>query len=213
MTHGPLRTVEDRLRSLIIGGDFQPSSWIREEALASKLGVSRTPIREACARLSTTGLLEHIPRRGFRLPKLDVAELQDVYPVVVALEVTAIEMIDSENTKLAERLSELNFNLQSPPSSTQEFAKMDYSWHHELVAASGNRILTKHFAMLYAQIARFIHFYWTQPCVESSRREHQQIADAVRQGDAELAIALLKSHRRIGLERICKLIAEKTGDS
>lgn len=197
--------LEHQLRQLVITNEFEPLSWIREEAVAERLGVSRTPLREACARLSSQGLLERIPRRGYRLPDLGIEDLNNVYPVLVALEEFAIRSMPLPVKALKEKLSALNFDLNSPADDSA-FAITDYQWHCELVSATSNPVLIEHFVMLYARIARFIHFYWTVPNVEASFHEHQMIANSLADGDIELASALLKSHRRKGLQRIRSLI-------
>ncbi len=199
-------SAESRLQSLIVSCDLGASEWIREDAIAKRLGVSRTPIREACARLSSKGLLEHVPRRGYRLPPLSSHDLNEIYPVLVELEVLSIRQRSLGPGGVAAKLRSLNFDPLRPPKDTAAFAAVDFAWHDGLVAGSGNRVLVTHFRMLYTRVSRYIHYYWTEPDPQTSADEHDQIARAIERDDTDLAIALLRTHRRCGLERIQRLI-------
>ena len=81
------------LRREILGGRIAPDSWVREEDRAERLGVSRTPLREALVELCRQGLLERIPHRGFHCPPLTWDEVKHVYPVLTSLEQLAIRSI------------------------------------------------------------------------------------------------------------------------
>ena len=77
------------LRTRIIAADWGPGHFLREKEISGKLGVSRTPVREALGRLAADGFLERIPHRGFKVPEKSVSDLFDLYPILAALEVLA----------------------------------------------------------------------------------------------------------------------------
>ena len=68
--------VQREMTGAIVTGRIQPGEWLREETLAERFGFSRTPVREACSRLARDGLIERVPRRGYRAFALDVRELE-----------------------------------------------------------------------------------------------------------------------------------------
>ena len=77
------------LRDRILSGGWEEGRFIREQDISDKLGVSRTPVREALGRLASEGFLERIPHRGFRLPAQSATDLLDLYPILASLEVLA----------------------------------------------------------------------------------------------------------------------------
>ena len=81
-----------RLRSLIYDGDLAPGEKLAEQDLCDRFGVSRTPLREALKVLAGEGLVEIIPNRGARVAKLTIADLDEAFPVMGALEALAGEL-------------------------------------------------------------------------------------------------------------------------
>ena len=71
------------LKHGIIHGELAPGSRLRADELAKQLGMSRTPVREALGRLASEGFLERIPHRGFRVPEESIADLLELYPILV----------------------------------------------------------------------------------------------------------------------------------
>src|SRR5512145_2350390 len=91
LTHKPLKEeVYDALHRQIIAGKYKPGDWLRQEDIASQLGVSQTPVREALDLLVSSGLAERIPYRGVRVLKLTTEEIVDSYVLRLLLESTAV---------------------------------------------------------------------------------------------------------------------------
>ena len=83
------------IRRRILDNEYPQGHHVREQELAAELGMSRTPIREALVRLEHEGLVQLIPRHGMRVVPLPVDDLRDMYEVLTALELTAIERTGS----------------------------------------------------------------------------------------------------------------------
>src|SRR5262249_53743454 len=83
--------VYSAMRAEIATGRLRPGDPIREADVAQALGVRRTPLREACARLASECFLERVPNRGYRIPAESPRELLNLYPIVAALEVLAAQ--------------------------------------------------------------------------------------------------------------------------
>lgn len=206
--------IEDALRRSIISGAIRPQTWLREEALAREFGVSRTPVREACARLANEGLLERVPHRGFRSYELDLRELEEVYPVLVSLELLSLRTRVDAIGPLVVDLRALNFDAAGMPTDAASFYDRDYAWHARLVRACGNSVVVDLHGTLARRIARYIHVYWSKRSEFSrSADEHELIAKAVARDDDELACALLRAHRQQGLERIRRFMARPSSDA
>src|SRR5215831_4707241 len=78
--------VSERLREMIAHGELRPGEWLRQERLASELGVSYTPIREALKQLASEGLVEHVPYRGVRVVEFTSNDVLDMYAMRITLE-------------------------------------------------------------------------------------------------------------------------------
>src|ERR1700755_940392 len=98
---GPLRQkstdkVTAALRRKVIDSELAPGSQILEQELAIMLGVSRTPLREALVRLENEGLVEIVPRHGVRIIPMSVADMKEIYQVLVSLEGAAAAALASQ---------------------------------------------------------------------------------------------------------------------
>ena len=80
------RVTAERLRAMIYSGELEPGTRVTEIALARRLGVSRTPLREAFRELTAEGLLEPMPRRGARIATLTAESIDELFPIMGALE-------------------------------------------------------------------------------------------------------------------------------
>src|SRR5512138_1286964 len=74
------------LREKILSGELPPHSWVKEQEIAAQLGVSRTPVREALARLELEGFVKSSPRRGAIVCQLELDEIDEIYEIRAALE-------------------------------------------------------------------------------------------------------------------------------
>ncbi len=205
--------VQRAVTRAIMTGAIRPGEWLREESLAERFGFSRTPIREACNRLARDGLIERVPRRGCRAFALDVRELEDVYPILLSLEILGIQQITEPVDRLADELSALNFNASEAPKDALTLFEVDNAWHRRAVAASHNKILTELHERLSVRIARYVYAYWHEHRdISRSLVEHERITEAMARDDRDLACALLRSHRLQGLESIRRFVTDLTRD-
>jgi DNA-binding GntR family transcriptional regulator len=200
---------ENAIRRRVVTGEIVPGAWLRESALARELGVSRTPVREACNRLASDGLIDWEPMRGFRSPALDPDELEAVYPVLVSLETLAVASIGEPLAALAAGLEASELSLVSRCEEVHEYYEVDRSWHRHLVAAAENPVLLEMHTRLAERLSRYMYTYWRRRTdVDRSEFEHGQIAEAFQRDDRQLASALLRSHRLSGLKRIRKFVTD-----
>ncbi|MDY6306197.1 MAG: GntR family transcriptional regulator, partial [Oribacterium sp.] len=144
----PLRDlVFNTLRQAILKGELKPGERLMEIQLAEKLGVSRTPIREAIRKLELEGLVIMIPRRGAEVARISQRSLQDVLEVRGALEELATDLAcqritDEELQKLQD--AENHFKeVVAAGASEMEIAEADEAYHDIIYAASGNTKLVQ----------------------------------------------------------------------
>jgi len=141
----PLRDlVFNTLRQAILKGELKPGERLMEIQLAEKLGVSRTPIREAIRKLELEGLVLMIPRRGAEVAKISHKSLQDVLEVRGALEELATDLACQRITEeqlIALREAENHFKAVVEKGSEMEIAEADEAYHDIIYHATGNKRL------------------------------------------------------------------------
>ncbi|SFR62194.1 GntR family transcriptional regulator [Anaeromicropila populeti] len=155
----PLRDVVfQTLRQAILKGELKPGERLMEIKLAKRLGVSRTPIREAIRMLELEGLVVMIPRRGAAVAKITKKDLEDVLEVRCALEELAVslacERINEDGIlKLEDALSEFELAIQH--GDVTSLAEKDVAFHDIIFESTGNARLIQLLNNLREQMYRY----------------------------------------------------------
>jgi DNA-binding GntR family transcriptional regulator len=125
-----------------------PGARLRETDLADRLGISRTPVREAIRQLEADGLVIHLPRQGATVRSLDYAEVIELYEMRAVLEGTAARLAAraASSVELAE-LAALHADLAAAPAGAQA-RELNRQFHRTLLDAAKNRFLLKAMAAL-----------------------------------------------------------------
>jgi DNA-binding GntR family transcriptional regulator len=149
--------VAARIRDMIIQDQLVPGEWIREQAIADKLSVSRTPLREALKLLDLEGLIQLLPNRGAVVTELTVEEVKEKLEVLAVLESLAGKLACRKGTdlELAE-IRALHYEMLACFSRENrlEYFKLNQRIHLAIVAASGNKTLIETHARINAQLYR-----------------------------------------------------------
>ncbi|MBQ3061485.1 MAG: GntR family transcriptional regulator [Lachnospiraceae bacterium] len=195
----PLRDVVfNTLRQEILTGNLKPGEHLREIALANKIGVSRTPVREAIRMLELEGLVKMIPRRGALVADISQKELRDVLEVRNALEQLAIELACERITK--EQIDELKVNVAEFKRVTRtkdvtKLAQIDVEFHDIIFNATDNRRLIQMLNNLREQMYRFRFEYLKDSDVyEGLIEEHIQVIKNLEDRDVENARKNISYH-------------------
>ena len=149
--------VAARLRDMIIQDQLVPGEWIREQAIADRLSVSRTPLREALKLLDLEGLIQLVPNRGAVVTELTVEEVKEKLEVLAVLESLAGKLAcrNATDSELAE-IRALHYEMLACFSRENrlEYFKLNQRIHLAIVAASGNKTLIETHARINAQLYR-----------------------------------------------------------
>ncbi len=195
----PLRDVVfNTLRKAILTGQLKPGDRLMEVHLAKRLGVSRTPIREAIHKLEQEGLVTMIPRRGAEVARITERSLQDVLEVRRALDALSVELACERIT--AEQIGELTkaceqFEQATHSGDTAAVAKADVAYHDIIVKAAGNRRLQQLVNNLAEQMYRYRFVYLKDISQhEMLVKEHQEILQYIRKRDKEGASQAARKH-------------------
>ncbi len=195
----PLRDVVfNTLRKAILTGQLRPGERLMEVHLANKLGVSRTPIREAIRKLELEGLVIMIPRRGAEVAQITEKSLKDVLEVRRALDALSVELACERITQeeleaLKEAATEFEEATRGKDASV--IAKADVQFHDIIVQATGNRRLQQLVNNLAEQMYRYRFVYIKDDSQhEKLIAEHKEILESIMERNKERASAAAKLH-------------------
>lgn len=193
----PLRP-EDRLREAIITGRLQPNERLIESDLAGSLGVSRTVIRTALARLEHEGLVEHERHRGARVRLVQEGEAVEILEARAVLEGLAARLAAQRaGRREAGELKAIVKGMARLRKAGDLLGVSDQNaaLHRRIVEISGHATTARLIAALNSQMVRFQYRTILLPGrSEHSLAEHTAIVDAIAASDPERAEAAMRAH-------------------
>ena len=197
----PLREVIfTTLREAIIMGELKPGERLMEVQLSQKMGVSRTPVREAIRKLELEGFVNMVPRKGAEVAKLSVKDIMDVLEVRASLDGLATSLAASRITD--EEIKELKhvltqFENYVEKDNLQGVIKKDVEFHEVIYSASKNDKLIQILNNLREQVYRFRVIYLKDfSSTKEVVKEHSEIYDAIINKDSIGAREAAERHIR-----------------
>ncbi len=195
----PLRDVVfNTLRQAILRGELKPGERLMEIQLANKLGVSRTPVREAIRKLELDGLVLMIPRKGAEVAQISEKSLRDVLEVRRSLEALAVRLA-CERMSL-QGLSELKeaeqaFEEVLGQDDITVVAEADVAFHRAIYIATDNERLIQLLNNFREQMYRYrVEYLKRRECHPKLLAEHQDIIRALEEGNEDEAIRITCQH-------------------
>lgn len=205
--------VHQHLRDAILSARIPPGTVLQEVPLASSLGVSRGPLREALGDLAAEGLVTITPRRGAVVSTLTKRDFLEAYQVREALESMAVrlavpimtperfEVLEGAQRQMVRSVAANDFH---------GFFDGNVAFHEAWVEASGNAKLLDTYRRLMAQLVVYRRpSAFLRGGLDQSIREHEGIIEAARAGDAELAASLMLQHIEVPQRRLSTLSEEE----
>lgn len=177
-------------------GIYRPGTALREEEVAARLGVSRTPVREALGRLQEKGLLEAAPGRGVAVAVLSMPQIFELYAIREALEgiVARYAAHHATEAEIA-NLERINREFSEAAGDARKAARLNREFHARLYEAARNRYLRQVVEDLQENIALLPDTTFTvEGRTATAAREHNAIIMAMRKRDGEGASALAAEH-------------------
>lgn len=210
----PLRDVVfNTLREAILKGELKPGERLMELQLAAKLGVSRTPIREAIRMLEQEGLAVTIPRRGAEVAKMTEKDMNDVLQVREALDELAASIACELIT--AEELAELEeagmeFEAALRTKEIKRIAEMDMAFHDIIYHATRNPKLVNILNNLREQMYRYrVEYLKDEKNYPVLLKEHQEILSGFKEKNKELVTDSMRKHVSNQAVAVKAMIAEQ----
>ena len=190
--------IADRVRDMILDGDYEPGERLNEKELSERFGVSRTPLREALKVLSSEGWITHAPNRGATITHLSDEELAETYPLMGALEGLAGELAcQNASDREIEDIAALHRQMVDAHQARAlaEYYEINQRIHTAIFAAARNDLLAKTYAQLTgrARRARFRGTMSDQRWAQAVH-EHEQILTALQARNAKNLGDALRRH-------------------
>jgi DNA-binding GntR family transcriptional regulator len=189
-----------QIKQLILDNELPPGSFVLQEELGARLGVSRTPIREALVRLEHDGLIEVRPRRGMRVLPVSIDGMREIYEVLTVLEAQAARLaaqrgVDAATLDALESAVE-GMDRALETDDLDAWAIADGRYHETLTAASGNTRLTAMVATVTEQAYRVRRLTLRlRPKPSRSNDDHRALIAAIKAGDGQRAFEIHEHHR------------------
>jgi DNA-binding GntR family transcriptional regulator len=194
----------DVLHEKIISGVYKPGDWLRQEDIATQLGVSMTPVREGLDLLVSAGLAERVPYRGVRVREMSTKDIVEAYGMRLLLEAIiaqeAAKNITREQVSGLERTLEETRKHQSLKDVSID-RKSSREFHAAIAAATKNDLLIKLYEvvsnafpdwLLYEALFRYPEM--TNDSMRNTYREHVAMVSAIKKGDVEKAMQASIDH-------------------
>lgn len=191
--------VQREIERRIVAGELAPGAKLNEAELASAMGISRGPVREAFRALEQAGLVQTEKNRGVFVRLVSLEEANEIYEVRAALE-SQIGRLAAERAKPAqlERMRAIvkRMHAAGRKRDPDAYFPLNIEFHELLAEAAGNRSLAAH----YRRVVNELNLYRREAIqrnldvIPVSTREHEAVVDAIAKGDAALAARLLYDH-------------------
>ena len=201
------------LKRLIMTNQISAGSQILESEAAERLGMSRTPVREAMIRLEQEGIVELRSRHAIRVLPLSASDMQEIYEVLTALESTAAAIVasrglsDEELQRLRDAVNEMDRALAK--DDLLRWSQADETFHLLLVDLSGNSRIRTFVGQVWEQSnrARLLTLR-LRPKPVDSNKDHAALVDAIARRDPTTAKKVHEAHRRRAGAMLTALLAE-----
>ena len=206
--------VVDAVRNMVFAGELMGGQRIPEKLICQKLSISRTPLREALKVLASEGLITLLPNRGSRVNRLKAKDVENMFPVMGALESLAGELACKKiSDAQIDEVRALHYQMSANHKNGNliNYFDLNQRIHAAIMAATKNTILCELYALLAGRIrmaryrANFSQKRWDQ-----AMAEHEEILDALSTRDSIRLTRMLSEHLKKTCETVKSVIeAEK----
>lgn len=196
------RAIEDE----ILSGRLLPGTKLDERLWADRLGISRTPVREAIRELSSQGMVDAPPRQQARVRKVEGAELAELFEALIGLETLVAELAarrisHAEITALLALQDELKTAMKE--GNAPEFQNLNVRFHFVIAQASMNKTLLQTLEMVRLRVSPYRSWLFEKlDRMPHSIEEHDKIIEALKARDSVLVRRLMREHEMIDSDRL-----------
>jgi len=199
--------VYNQIKQLILCNEIMPGQKLHHQELSERLGVSRTPVREALTRLVQEGYVSFLPNRGFTCKEIRIQEAEELYDLREALEAFAVEKAIAKLTQasldqLRKKMSSYGRDVQK--RFTRERLVYDQDVHMQIIRLAGNETLTNTLSHVFERIVlkRRTDGLYDPARGLTAHEEHMRLLDAMQQRNVSAAVAIIREHIQAGKKNV-----------
>lgn len=199
--------VYSQIKQLILCNEFMPGQKLHHQQLSERLGVSRTPVREALTRLVQEGYVSFLPNRGFICKEIRLQEAEELYELRESLEAFAVEkavekLTDRSLEELRQRMESYGRDVKNRFS--RERLVYDQDVHLLIAGLAGNETLKNTLSPVFERIVlkRRTDGIYDPARGETAHQEHGALLAAMARRDAKAAVEILRGHIQAGKENV-----------
>jgi DNA-binding GntR family transcriptional regulator len=196
------------IKNLILCNEVMPGQKMHHQELSDRLGVSRTPVREALTRLVQEGYVSFLPNRGFTCKEIRLQEAEELYDLREALEVFAMEkavasVSDQVLDELSRKMALYGTDVQRRRFSRERLI-YDQDLHLDIARVAGNETLLRALTQVFERIIlkRRTDGLYDPARGLAAHQEHLQLIEAMKRRDAAQAVRILRAHIRAGKDNV-----------
>jgi DNA-binding GntR family transcriptional regulator len=192
--------VYDFIRHVILTGEYQGGTFIEEEDISARIGVSRTPVREAFHRLYAEQYIDLVPRKGALVRQVSPQELSGMYQARLMFEGSVIERICRERIPVSAEIPVIIDRMRDTksvgtPEGRLAYVDLDWSLHCAIVEMCGNDILTEMYKSMRSRFDRVVRtIVMSQDHLKKVNKEHLAIFKQLQAHDIDQLRITLKEH-------------------
>ena len=199
--------VYNQIKQLILCNEIMPGQKLHHQELSERLGVSRTPVREALTRLVQEGYVSFLPNRGFTCKEIRIQEAEELYDLREALEAFAVEkaiakLTEASLDQLREKMNSYGRDVQN--RFTRERLVYDQDVHLQIVRLAGNETLNNTLSHVFERIVlkRRTDGLYDPARGLAAHEEHMRLFDAMEQRNVGAAVAIIREHIQAGKKNV-----------
>jgi DNA-binding GntR family transcriptional regulator len=203
--------VYEQLKRDVADFKLVPGDRFTENEVSERLGVSRTPVRQALFRLQQEGYVEVLFRNGWRVLPFDFEQFEQLYDLRMVLETTAVQRLCADETKVDRALLDQIAAIWLVPAAERstdirQVAQWDEDFHCSLVAAAGNAEMTRVHRDVTERIRIIRRLDFTKPArIDATYEEHAKILRAIQRKRSDPAVMLLRAHIQTSQAEVRKI--------
>lgn len=203
------RTVYEQIKKMIDRGELAPGQKLKQEELALRLGVSRTPVLKALQSLEHEYMVESRPRRGMYVRALSLEEMVHVYECREGVELMAVRLAAERASDRALRSLDRIFArfTDTENISGERYREADEQFHNQLIELAGNPVLRRMSSV--SDIHRRVYSYGLVRPPAETLEEHRRITAALIRRDPDAAEKEIRSHIRRSREKLMEELAKQ----
>jgi DNA-binding GntR family transcriptional regulator len=193
---GSVRWAVSRIREMITVMELLPGQQIRQEEMASRLNVSRAPIREALGILQSEGVLVYQRNVGYSVKRLTVQDLEQAYLMRRVLEREVITALPDLTPAQLDELEDINTRIEQAGDDVLAIQQLNNEFHFFIFRTSGLDLIVDELRRIWSltEAYRSVYLYEAE-ARDRIVHEHAAIVDALRRGDRAAVIELSDQHR------------------